>query len=163
MRLWSIHPKYLDPKRLTAQWREALLCRAVLEGKTKGYKQHPQFLRVKTHTQPHYFINRFLLEIWEESKKRGYDFDKSKLMEDLYAKYQEPFEPMEVTDAQLEYEFMHLQSKLGEFDKQRVLNDQYFAEEGIESNNIFIIIAGPIMDFEKLKEYEKEHENPFGS
>jgi len=103
------------------------------------------------------------LEIWEESKKRGYDFDKSKLMEDLYAKYQEPFEPMEVTDAQLEYEFMHLQSKLGEFDKQRVLNDQYFAEEGIESNNIFIIIAGPIMDFEKLKEYEKEHENPFGS
>lgn len=154
MRLWSIHPKYLDSKRLTAQWREALLCRAVLEGRTKGYKQHPQFLRVKNHVQPHYFINRFLYEIWEESKKRGYDFNKSKLMDDLCTKYQEPFEPMEVTEDQLEYEFIHLQHKLGEFDKQRVINEQYFKEEGIQSNNIFITIPGPIMEFEKEKEYD---------
>lgn len=152
MRLWSIHPKYLDSKRLTAQWREALLCRAVLEGKTKGYKNHPQFLRVKNHSQPHYFINRFLYEIWEESKNREYNFDKSKLMDNLCQKYGTFFEPMEVTNEQLEYEFNHLQKKLGEFDVQKTLNNQYFLEEGILANNIFTIISGSIMEFEKIKE-----------
>ncbi len=107
MRIWSIHPKYLDSKRLVAQWREALLCRAVLEGKTIGYKNHPQFLRVKYHSQPHYFINSFLYEIWKEGKNRGYEFDRSKLMENLVGKYGGPLELMEVTDGQLEYEFRH--------------------------------------------------------
>ena len=37
MRLWTLHPKYLDPQGLVALWREALLARAVLQGKTRGY------------------------------------------------------------------------------------------------------------------------------
>jgi hypothetical protein len=41
MRLWSLHPKYLDSKGLVALWREALLAKAVLNEKTKGYKNHP--------------------------------------------------------------------------------------------------------------------------
>ena len=45
MRLWSIHPKYLDTKGLVAVWRESLLAKKVLEGKTKGYKNHPQLIR----------------------------------------------------------------------------------------------------------------------
>ncbi|WP_394330809.1 pyrimidine dimer DNA glycosylase/endonuclease V [Niabella ginsenosidivorans] len=45
MRLWSIHPKYLDTKVLLAAWREALLAKHVPEGKTKGYKNHPQWIR----------------------------------------------------------------------------------------------------------------------
>jgi hypothetical protein len=42
MRLWSLHPQYLDPQGLVALWREALLAQAVLRGKTRGYKHHPQ-------------------------------------------------------------------------------------------------------------------------
>ena len=42
MRLWSIHPRYLDSMGLVALWREALLAQAVLRGETKGYKFHPQ-------------------------------------------------------------------------------------------------------------------------
>jgi len=42
MRIWSIHPKYLDAKGLVALWRETLLAKHVLEGKTKGYTNHPQ-------------------------------------------------------------------------------------------------------------------------
>ncbi|HKZ12022.1 MAG TPA: pyrimidine dimer DNA glycosylase/endonuclease V [Rhodanobacteraceae bacterium] len=34
MRLWSLHPRYLDSKGLTAAWREALLARA---GQTRGF------------------------------------------------------------------------------------------------------------------------------
>ncbi|HWI36353.1 MAG TPA: pyrimidine dimer DNA glycosylase/endonuclease V [Burkholderiales bacterium] len=41
MRLWSLHPRYLDPQGLVALWREALLVRAVLQGKTRGYRRHP--------------------------------------------------------------------------------------------------------------------------
>ena len=41
MKLWSIHPKYLDAKGLVALWREALLAQKVLDGKTEGYKNHP--------------------------------------------------------------------------------------------------------------------------
>ena len=151
MRIWSIHPKYLDSKRLTAQWREALLCRAVLDNKTKGYKKHPQFLRVKNHPQPYYFINMFLFEIWKEGKKRNFQFDRSKLIEEMWKKYTEPFIPMEVTEDQLEYEFNWMQGKLDEFDVQCTRNLRYFNEEGILSNEIFLVIPGPIMKFEKIK------------
>lgn len=37
MRLWSIHPKYLDAKGLVALWREALLAQKVLKGETTGW------------------------------------------------------------------------------------------------------------------------------
>lgn len=47
MRLWSIHPKYLDAKGLVALWREGLLALAVLEGKTNGYRNHPQLERFR--------------------------------------------------------------------------------------------------------------------
>ncbi|WP_343214776.1 pyrimidine dimer DNA glycosylase/endonuclease V, partial [Dokdonella sp.] len=40
MRLWSLHPRYLDPQGLVALWREALLAKAVLRGETRGYTQH---------------------------------------------------------------------------------------------------------------------------
>lgn len=48
MRLWSLHPVYLDSKGLVALWREGLLAKKVLQGRTKGYKNHPQLLRFKT-------------------------------------------------------------------------------------------------------------------
>jgi hypothetical protein len=41
MRIWSIHPKYLDAKGLVALWRETILAKNVLEEKTNGYKNHP--------------------------------------------------------------------------------------------------------------------------
>jgi len=47
MRIWSIHPKYLDPSGLVTVWREALLAKDALAGKTKGYARHPQLIRFK--------------------------------------------------------------------------------------------------------------------
>ena len=37
MRLWTIHPRYLDSRGLVALWRESLLARAVLRSQTRGY------------------------------------------------------------------------------------------------------------------------------
>ncbi len=154
MRIWSLNPQFLDSKRLVAQWREALLCRAVLEGKTVGYTNHPQFLRVKQHPQPHYFINFYLYTIWEEGKKRGFNFDRTKIVDNLSRIYRDPFIQMEVTDGQLDYEFTHLQHKLGEFTKQYATNQAYFEEEGITANDCFITTFGAVMNFEKQKAYD---------
>ena len=60
MRIWSLHPKYLDSKGFVALWRETLLAKNVLEGKTKGYKNHPQLERFKNCQYPLEAINSYL-------------------------------------------------------------------------------------------------------
>jgi pyrimidine dimer DNA glycosylase len=79
MRLWSIHPRYLDRQGLTALWREALLARAVLRGRTRGYRHHPQLLRFRTHPAPRAAISTYLRYIHEEAGRRGYLFDRGKI------------------------------------------------------------------------------------
>ncbi len=80
MRIWSLHPKYLDTKGLLALWRETLLAKCVLEGKTKGYKNHPQLFRFKQMKQPLHAINHYLSEIYKEAALRNYILIKVKLM-----------------------------------------------------------------------------------
>lgn len=106
MRLWSIHPRYLDSKGLVALWREALLAQAVLKGETRGYRHHPQLARFKECRSPLAAIASYLIGVYEESLKRGYHFNISKIVN----------RPMRtripVTGEQLVYEFKHLKKKL---------------------------------------------------
>jgi hypothetical protein len=106
LRLWSLHPKYLDRKGLVALWREGLLAQKVLLGNTKGYKNHPQLYRFKTAHQPLNALGAFLLEILKEAESRGYTFDASKIIISHYGK------KLTVTDGQLEFEWKHLLAKL---------------------------------------------------
>ena len=106
MRLWSLHPKYLDPQGLVALWREALLAKAVLSGKTRGYLHHPQLERFKTHSQPRLAINAYLASVHDEATTRGYAFDRSKLGS------VQAVQPIAVNSGQLTFEWMHLQQKL---------------------------------------------------
>ncbi len=48
MRLWTLHPKYLDAAGLVALWRESLLAQKALLGETKGYTHHPQLSRFES-------------------------------------------------------------------------------------------------------------------
>ena len=79
MRLWSLHPRYLDPQGLVALWREALLARAVLGGRTRGYRSHPQLERFHAHSAPRSAISFYLQGIHAEAVARGYSFDRSKV------------------------------------------------------------------------------------
>lgn len=79
MRLWSLHPAYLDPAGLVALWREALLAQKVLAGRTRGYRYHPQLDRFKAHPHPRRAIAQYLLAVHEESVRRGYRFDRRKV------------------------------------------------------------------------------------
>jgi hypothetical protein len=106
MRLWSLHPKYLDSKGLVALWREGLLAKKVLKGETKGYKNHPQLIRFKNSNDPVVMINNYLLNVYKESKSRGYNFNKSKIGSNISDS------TINVTDGQVSYELNHLLLKL---------------------------------------------------
>src|SRR5580700_10648227 len=79
MRLWTLHPRYLDARGLVALWREGLLARAVLRGKTRGYRHHPQLQRFRAHRTPRAAINTYLRVVAKEAERRGYAFDRKKL------------------------------------------------------------------------------------
>lgn len=143
MRLWSIHPKYLDTKGLLACWREALLAKKVLEGKTKGYKNHPQLIRFRKQKKPISCINNFLLQLHKESCKRGYCFNINKIgrIEKIQRIY--------VTNKQLEYEFNHLKRKLRKRDKGKY--KELLKVKKILPNPIFKVKKGGIESWEKIR------------
>ena len=106
MRLWTLHPRYLDPQGLLALWREALLARAVLRGRTRGYRHHPQLDRFRAHGSERSAINAYLAAIHAEAAGRGYAFDRSKI-----GPVRE-VSPIVTTTGQIEYEWRHLCEKL---------------------------------------------------
>lgn len=107
MRLWSIHPRYLDTKGLGALWREALLAQAVLSNRTRGWRNHPQLDRFKGHKDPVSAVGFYLIKIHDEATRRGYRYDRSKIDRPV-----DEVEPIEITDGQLNYEFEILMERL---------------------------------------------------
>ena len=69
MRLWSLHPQYLDPKGLVSLWREGLLAQAVIAGQTRGYRHHPQLARFLQSSDPRGVIAGGIAE-WEVGADR---------------------------------------------------------------------------------------------
>ena len=80
MRLWTLHPRYLDVKGLVAAWREALLAQKVLAGETKGYKHHSQLIRFQEQKEPLAAIGAFLVGLADEATNRGYHFNFTKIL-----------------------------------------------------------------------------------
>ncbi|MDQ1281813.1 MAG: hypothetical protein QG630_164 [Patescibacteria group bacterium] len=152
MRIWSLHPQYLDTKGLGALWRETLLAKHVLEGKTKGYKNHPQLERFKNHKNPLLAINFYLNEIYLEAKEREYNFDESKFKK-LSKKELEGLEKIFVNDKQVEYEFSHLMNKLKVRDIKRlneIIKEKQNKKYKINLHSIFKIKKGEIETWEKF-------------
>jgi hypothetical protein len=146
MRLWSIHPCYLDTKGLVALWREGLLAKKVLEGKTKGYKNHPQLERFKNYSNPIKAINSFLYFVLQEAKNRGYNFDTNKISTvDILTSQ------ISVTKGQLEFEFHHLCSKLNARDKERYESLTKSKPQDIIPHPLFFVVDGDIEEWEKTR------------
>ena len=147
MRLWSIHPGYLDAKGLVAAWREALLARKVLEGKTKGYTHHPQLRRFRECPAPVDEINAYLDKLYAESVLRGYRFNKGKI---TYRK-KTVIVPLPVSDGQIVYEFRLLQSKLKKRDMRKYTENKKISD--IQANGLFTVVHGGTADWEKIKSF----------
>jgi len=142
MRLWSLHPGYLDAKGLVALWREGLLAQKVLLGKTKGYRNHPQLERFKEHRNPKAAIATYLYAIYLEAKQRGYSFDQNKLGP------QRTCQKIAVTREQLKYEMEWLISKLEARAPDHL--KQLAIRPTIKPHPSFNIIAGQIAPWEKI-------------
>jgi len=143
MRLWSIHPKYLDAKGLVALWREALLARKVLEGGTKGYRNHPQLERFKACKDPVECVDAYIYYVWLESVERGYSFDVSKVRKVV------KISVIPVTEGQVSYEFQHLLGKLRARDPKRY--QELVNLQRVEVNPVFEVVPGGIEPWERVK------------
>ncbi len=143
MRLWSLHPSYLDSIGLIALWREGLLARKVLLGQTKGYTQHPQLIRFRETENPIQTIDTYLKAVHDESVRRGYNFDLSKIS----PCESQPPPRLPLPDKQLEYEFHHLLNKL----KKRSLRQYSLLQQttAIRSHPLFQVMPGDICSWEK--------------
>jgi hypothetical protein len=141
MRLWTIHPQYLDAKGLVAAWREALLAQKVLTGGTRGYTCHPQLNRFRGQPQPAAVIAAFLGGLAEEARQRDYSFDVSKIAPRRFAGQ------LEETSGQLLYEWKHLRRKL----RLRAphLYQRFRSITMPEPHPLFHIIPGDIREWEK--------------
>jgi hypothetical protein len=147
VRLWTVHPKYLDAKGLVALWREALLAQKVLCGQTKGYTRHPQLLRFKSTPRPTAAIGAYLVAVYDEASRRGYRFDRTKI---LNAKFRGKISE---TDGQLLCEWAHLLKKLKSRDQS--CYRQCCSVEQPEWHPLFQIIAGAARDWEKAPRLPK--------
>lgn len=142
MRLWSLSPKYLDSKGLVALWRETLLAKHVLEGKTKGYKNHPQLIRFKDSKDALTYINHYLLEVYQEAEKRGYKFSKEKIGD-----LKKITKKIRVNSEQIAYEFKHLLNKLKVRDIKKYQDYRFIKD--IEIHQLFKVVEGKIEQWEK--------------
>lgn len=141
MRLWSIHPEYLDTKGLVALWREGILARNVLTGKTSGYKNHPQLERFKNHNDPILAIDTYLMDVYTESQRRNYKFRRDKIGFELTKS------KIKVNDGQIMYEFKHLKRKLKLRDFERY--EMLMKVEFPKLNSIFKVVNGNIESWER--------------
>jgi len=141
MRLWTMHPKYLDPVGLVAVWREALLARAVLRGETRGYQHHPQLTRFRSHPQPVSALNRYLDAVYAEAFRRGYQFDRAKLGR------AKPGPPIAESSGQLAFEWAHYLNKLRL--RQPLRFEELSSVRRPEPHPIFQIVPGPIGTWER--------------
>ena len=142
MRLWTLHPRYLDPPGLVALWREALLARAVLRGETRGYRRHPQLERFRAHPTPRSCINAYLAAVHAEATTRGYRFDRSKLGP------ARAVSSIVATTGQLAHEWQHLLRKLARRDP--ALHARWAALAMPECLPLFHLEPGPVAAWERL-------------
>jgi Pyrimidine dimer DNA glycosylase len=143
MRLWTLHPRYLDARGLVALWREALLAQEVLGGTTKGYQHHPQLARFRTATDSLAAIASYLQGVFEEAQRRGYVFDVRKIPHLRQSK------PMNETRGQLLYEWNHLQLKLKLRDLSRY--EECLSLRVPAPHPLFRIVAGDVQPWERVR------------
>lgn len=148
MRIWSIHPRYLDWKGLGAQWREALLAQKVVQGKTEGWRNHPQLNRFKDHPGPLEAVGFYLEEIHKESRRRGYNYNHSKIL-----RVPDKIEKIPLNEGQLVYEFNLLQGRLK--DRSIMKYRENLTVTKVLPHPLFTVRAGPPEPWEKSYWREK--------
>jgi len=172
VRLWSVHPRYLDTAGLTACWREALLAQKVLTGMTRGYRRHPQLERFlqgsalsAARTTPRNPQDLSLRGTDPaESSGGGPPWPGDRVVAYLHGVADEAdargyrydrsriagprraVEPVDVTDGQVAYEWRLLRTKLAT--RSPVVLDRWRDVVVPEVHPLFVVVAGPVARWE---------------
>jgi hypothetical protein len=141
MRLWTLHPCQLDARGLVALWREGLLAKAALSGRTVGYRAHPQLSRFRARHDPVACINAYLAGVLTEARRRGYRFDARKV------RGRRARGPMRVTAGQVAFEWGHLRAKL----RRRAPSAwrALAAQDRPRLHPLFVQVPGPVEPWER--------------
>ncbi len=124
-----------------ALWREGLLARSVLGGKTRGYRRHPQLERFRARRDPVAALDCYLSRVLDEAGERGYRFDAAKIR---YRKCRHA--PVAVASGQLEHEWTHLLAKLEARDPSRWALER---RRRPTPHDCFRVVPGPIESWER--------------
>ena len=152
MRLWTLHPKYLDTRGLVALWREALLAQAVLNGQTRGYIHHPQLIRFRAAHEPLDAIGSYLRGILAEATRRGYRFAETKIISTQTA------ETLAASRGQVDYEWSHLKKKLRDRDPSRLAGFRIISRPAVHP--LFHVAPGPVAEWEIIQPVRRRHGRP---
>ena len=141
MRIWSLHPQYLDPQGLVALWRETLLAQKVLRGETRGYRSHPQLTRFRVQSQPIAAIGAYLQEMHAEAVRRGYSFDETRII------HRATHPAVDVTTGQIEHEWQHLLAKLSA--RNPALHEKFRVVSSPMIHPLFRVVPGDVEPWER--------------
>jgi Pyrimidine dimer DNA glycosylase len=141
MRLWTLHPKYLDARGLVGLWRETLLAQKVLQGNTQGYRNHPQLIRFKEQTDPVASVATYLRFVHQEAVSRGYNFDRTKIAGGQHRRR------IKCSKGQLLFEWQHLKNKLKLRDPKK--HAEIKQSSCPEAHPLFVIVDGDVENWER--------------
>ena len=118
-----------------------LLAQAVLAGRTRGYRHHPQLERFRESPSPGGALAAYLDVVREEATARGYRFDPGRVDE-----VERWDGTIEVTTGQLTLEREHLLAKLhtrspADHAVQRKLE--------VRAHPLFTVVEGPVASWER--------------
>lgn len=141
MRLWSLDPSLLDRQGLTACWREGLLAQAVLAGRTRGYRHHPQLDRFRSGEDPLALVGAYLCGIQQEATDRGYHYDASRIDRPGPVTAR-----LAVTTGQLDFELAHLRAKVARRSPDRLAD---LPTSDPPAHPLFRVEPGPVAAWER--------------
>ena len=164
MRVWSLHPEYLDRQGLTACWREGLLAQAVLADRTRGYRSHPQLVRFRRQTDPLASVGAYLAVVADAAAARGYRFDRTRIDRphgiasaeeaggsaggaDVVPGAADVVPRIAVTDGQVALEWAHLRAKLAQRSPDVLRAIDHVVVPRVHP--LFVVVPGPVEEWER--------------
>lgn len=151
MRLWSLHPKYLDDQTLYQTWKYGMIAMRAMTGKLAAYEQrfatHGQLERFKEQPDPVQALCDYMHALIDESERRGWKYPR------FFQRSSLPKSPngttMTVTAGQMECE-VWLYSDILSKRRGSIQDFVYFF--GIEQHHphpIFELVRGPVGSWER--------------
>ena len=128
---------------MVALWREALLAQAVLLGRTRGYRRHPQLARFRAAPAPVAMIAAYLRVVHAEGARRGFRLEAGRIARAGHVA------PRPTTRGQMTYEWRHLMNKLRQRDPARFRVLQRMRRPS--AHPLFHVAAGGPEAWEKVR------------